>query len=87
MYITIAIGKISPATDINDSNATLKNAINTTIPNADPKLFRIKSTSLLGVLSLISIPPNVQNTGSDPNIWSTFYIIFLLISSNSTGVK
>ena len=39
MYITIAIGKISPATDINDSNATLKNAINTTIPNADPKLF------------------------------------------------
>ena len=25
--------------------------------------------------------------GSDPNIWSTFYIIFLLISSNSTGVK
>ena len=26
-------------------------------------------------------------SGSDPNIWSTFYIIFLLISSNSTGVK
>ena len=30
---------------------------------------------------------NVNNIGSDPNIWSTFYIIFLLISSNSTGVK
>ena len=28
-----------------------------------------------------------MRTGSDPNIWSTFYIIFLLVSSNSTGVK
>ena len=26
-------------------------------------------------------------SGSDPNVWSTFYMIFLLISSNSTGVK
>ena len=35
----------------------------------------------------LTIFSSTEDSGSDPNIWSTFYMIFLLTSSNSTGVK